>query len=185
MAERARQFAATYKQPEYPTPLFIVDFLQLIGGGMAAGGEDQKGDGARRSAVARAAYAARGIARELGLSVLVVSSTARANYQGLVTSRVGSGGAVEASRGNGKRTPAHPAEYEGFGKEAGEIEYAADTVTVLTREERDESKPGGGRNINAALAKNRHGARGWAFLHFNGNRFELQEVDRPAEKKNW
>jgi hypothetical protein len=88
--------------------------------------------------------------------VLVLSSTARANYADLVND------------------PARdPVDLVGLGKESGEIEYAADGVMVLSR------GADGGRSRVLVLAKNRHGPVGRAELQWNGHTFS--STDGPRE----
>ena len=104
----------------------------------------------------RVSYVARTIARDLGAAVLVLSSTARANYAELVND------------------PAKdPGDLVGLGKESGEIEYAADGVAVLARQG---DKPGGRVLV---VSKNRHGPLGRVDLRWSGTAFS--EGDAPAE----
>ncbi len=129
--------------------LIVIDYLQLCAGRY---GEEP------RTAVGRVSYVARALARDLNAAVLVLSSTARANYASLV---------------NNPETDA--ADLVGLGKESGEIEYAADGVMVLARN----AAPSRGRVL--VLAKNRHGPVGRAELDWNGHTFTsasdgLQEI---------
>ena len=127
--------------------LIVIDYLQLCAGRY---GEEP------RTAVGRVSYVARALARDLGAVVLVLSSTARANYADLVND------------------PARdPVDLVGLGKESGEIEYAADGVMVLARSAE------GGRNRVLVLAKNRHGPVGRADLKWNGHTFSA--ADGPRE----
>ena len=119
--------------------LIVIDYLQLCAGRY---GEEP------RTAVGRVSYVARALARDLNAVVLVLSSTARANYAALV---------------NNPETDA--ADLVGLGKESGEIEYAADGVMVLARN----AAPSQGRVL--VLAKNRHGPVGRAELRWNGHTF--------------
>lgn len=123
--------------------LIVIDYLQLCAG---RHGEEP------RTAVGRVSYVARALARDLGAVVLVLSSTARANYAELVND------------------PARdPVDLVGLGKESGEIEYAADGVMVLARSAE------GGRNRVLVLAKNRHGPVGRADLLWNGHTFSVAD----------
>ncbi|MBK6531249.1 MAG: AAA family ATPase [Deltaproteobacteria bacterium] len=127
--------------------LIVIDYLQLCAG---RHGEEP------RTAVGRVSYVARALARDLGAVVLVLSSTARANYAELVND------------------PARdPVDLVGLGKESGEIEYAADGVMVLARSAE------GGRKRVLVLAKNRHGPVGRADLLWNGHTFSV--ADGPRE----
>ncbi len=123
--------------------LIVIDYLQLCAG---RHGEEP------RTAVGRVSYVARALARDLGAVVLVLSSTARANYATLV---------------NNPETD--PTDLVGLGKESGEIEYAADGVLVLARN----AERGRGRVL--VLAKNRHGPVGRADLEWNGHTFSTTE----------
>ena len=123
--------------------LVVLDYLQLCGG---KAGDDP------RSTVGRVSYVARTIARDLGAVVLVLSSTARANYADLVN---------DPTR--------DPGDLVGLGKESGEIEYAADGVMVLARS----GEEGRGRTI--VLAKNRHGPLGRVDLAWSGTAFSSAE----------
>ncbi|MBP6832390.1 MAG: AAA family ATPase [Deltaproteobacteria bacterium] len=127
--------------------LIVIDYLQLCAG---RHGEEP------RTAVGRVSYVARALARDLGAVVLVLSSTARANYAALV---------------NNPETD--PTDLVGLGKESGEIEYAADGVLVLARN----AERGRGRVL--VLAKNRHGPVGRADLEWNGHTFSC--ADGPKE----
>jgi hypothetical protein len=91
--------------------------------------------------------------------VLVLSSTARANYAELVNKPDGD-----------------PADLVGLGKESGEIEYAADGVLVLARHADREEKP---RTRVLVVAKNRHGPLGRVELQWTGTAFH--EGDEPPQ----
>lgn len=127
--------------------LIVLDYLQLCSG---RHGEEP------RAAVGRVSYTARALAQELGAAVLVLSSTARANYAELVN---------DAAR--------DPSDLVGLGKESGEIEYAADGVMVLARHA---ERP---RGRVLVIAKNRHGPLGRADLDWTGTAFV--ESDAPEE----
>ncbi|MEZ4409241.1 MAG: DnaB-like helicase C-terminal domain-containing protein [Polyangiales bacterium] len=119
--------------------LVVVDYLQLCTG---RGGEDA------RTTVGRVSYVARTIARDLKAAVVVLSSTARANYAELVN---------DPGR--------DPGDLVGLGKESGEIEYAADGVLVLARHA---DRP---KTRVLLVAKNRHGPVGRAELTWAGTAF--------------
>ncbi|MDP3278744.1 MAG: replicative DNA helicase [Deltaproteobacteria bacterium] len=122
--------------------LVVLDYLQLCAGKV---GEEP------RVGVARVSYAARAIARDLGAVVIVLSSTARANYGELVND------------------PAKdPADLVGMGKESGEIEYAADGVLVLAKGQPQDDPT---RRV-LVLAKNRYGHTGRIPLRWTGVSFE-------------
>lgn len=127
--------------------LVVLDYLQLCSG---RSGEDL------RIGIARAAYTARALARDLGAVVLVLSSTARENY-----------GRLEWSEDR------DPSDLVGTGKESGEVEYAADGVLVLARQ-KDAAKS---RERVLVVAKNRHGPLGSVDLRWNGTAFASQDQD--------
>lgn len=119
--------------------LVVLDYLQLCGG---RAGEDP------RQTVGRVSYVARSLARDLGMVVLVLSSTARANYGALVSDPA-----------------ADPGDLVGLGKESGEIEYAADGVAVVARKADDP----GARVL--VVSKNRHGPLGRVELGWSGTAY--------------
>jgi replicative DNA helicase len=127
--------------------LIVLDYLQLCAG---RHGEEP------RTAVGRISYVARTLARDLDATVLVLSSTARANYAELVN---------DPTR--------EPGDMVGLGKESGEIEYAADSVIVLAKHAQ---RP---RSRVLVVAKNRHGPLGRAELEWTGTSFV--EGDLPEE----
>jgi replicative DNA helicase len=126
--------------------LVVLDYLQLCG---------SRTQEEPRVAVGRVSYAARAIARDLGAVVIVLSSTARANYAELVN---------DPQR--------DPAELVGLGKESGEIEYAADGVLVLARGAAADDP----KRRTLVVAKNRYGSTGRVDLHWSGTLF----TDRTA-----
>ena len=136
--------------------LVVLDYLQLCA---SSAGEDP------RVAVGRVAYAARALARDLGTVVLVLSSTARANYQALTWT-----------------DERDPRDLVGFGKESGEIEYAADGVLVLAHTPDPASTA---RTL--VVAKHRLGPTGAAALRWTGTRFTAPEADPspPHARTEW
>ena len=138
MASRAWALRSTF---------VVLDYLQLCSG---RSGEDL------RIGIARAAYTARALARDLGAVVLVLSSTARENY-----------GRLEWSEDR------DPSDLVGTGKESGEVEYAADGVLVLARQ-KDTAKA---RERSLVIAKNRHGPLGSVDLRWNGTAFSSPDQD--------
>lgn len=125
----------------------VLDYLQLCSG---RNNEDP------RQTVGRVSYVARTIARDLRAVVLVLSSTARANYGDLVN---------DPSR--------DPGDLVGLGKESGEIEYAADGVIVLAR---DKDRPE--RRV-LVVSKNRHGPLGRVELGWSGTDYHEAAGDQP------
>lgn len=128
--------------------LVVLDYLQLCGG---RAGEDP------RTTVGRVSYVARTLARDLHAAVLVLSSTARANYADLVNDPL-----------------RDPSDLVGLGKESGEIEYAADGVLVLARHA---DQP---RTRVLVASKNRHGPLGRVELEWTGTAFRETDAPRAA-----
>jgi len=155
--------------------LVVLDFLQIIG--------SPPGDRSDiRERIQQASYAGRAIARELSAAVLLLSSTARANYDALVI------------RGSGKEHTTtledvehDAAQFVGLGKESGEVEYSADTLLTLVREAvpKDAPPPPHGKPIHLAVAKVRAGPTGYAELRFNGTRFREPSPDTNDAERTW
>lgn len=111
--------------------VIVIDYLQVLGSEASAGPRQEL-----RERIGRASYAARAAAVNHGAVVLLVSSIAREHYN-----KVGGeeplkdAGLYEEIGPNGKtvRGVRFPDSIVGLGKESGEIEFAADTVTVLAR----------------------------------------------------
>lgn len=174
---RLREVAEAIRR-EHPEPsgpgslpmLLVLDFLQLVGDETDATGRRERLE--LRERIGRAAYVGRQIARELGVVVLMVSSTARERY-GVVSGDVSKAGMGLDWNGPGgavRRFIARPDELVGLGKESGEIEYAADSVTVaiaLSGAPRTEA----GALVALASPKVRTGPPGWCALRFDGHRF--------------
>jgi len=157
----ARAKAMRHLHPKGPI-LIVLDYLQLVAGE----GRDL------RERIGRASYQARAAARDLDAVVLLISSTARENYASL-------SGEDGQTLGEGST-----ARFVGLGKEAGEIEYAADSVLVLAAEPlKDEEKRPPVRPIFLAIAKVRAGRPGWVPLAFNGSRFFSRSQQELLEKE--
>jgi replicative DNA helicase len=153
--------------------LVALDYLQLIG--------DESDPLQRkpetRDRISAASMAARDVARRFDVAVLLISSAARTHY-GLLASD-GKDAGLGSLRVPGKfapvRTIMRPNVLVGLGKESGETEFSADSVTVLLRW--PASLPSGETPIIVATAKNRSGGAHWCALAFNGGRFR----DLPVE----
>lgn len=148
---------------EHPTgPILVVlDFLQLVGEDFDPSGRHRD----LRERIGRAAYAGTFAANKYGAAVVLVSSTARGNY--------GMGGIMESAGLVSRPLPGHvepvrtilnPEPLLGIGKESGEIEYSAESQSVLIRWpallENGESA------VILAVPKLRYGARGWFAMSF-------------------
>lgn len=176
--------------------LLVVDFLQIVG--------DEERDGKHmgldlRERIGRAAYASRDAARRHNVAVVLVSSTARGNYNVLASggdnkddarlsvetemeggTTKGEWTTYDPNKGGGvrrtedgrpvvRRRVGNPDVLVGLGKESGEIEYSADSVTVAVRapvnvEEKESS-------FLFVTAKGRATGPSWTELRFNGYRF--------------
>lgn len=146
-------------------PLVVVDYLQLVGGP----------ERELRERMSAASAAGRRAAMECDATVVMLSSTARTNY------------AMLAGRGEGPQKLAlgksDPTMLVGVGKESGDIEHNVDALLVLTRApwpEPGDKPPPGGTHSWLAIAASRYGEPGWVELRFNGARFTLPELKRPA-----
>lgn len=176
--ERAKAFKEKYhakieSEGHQARPFLIVlDFLQLV----TAPGSNA---GDIRQTIQRASYTARAVARDLGAAVILISSTAREHYRKMITQKSDKGHTYECQKDNQSGfTPVYEEEYLGTGKEAGEVEYSADSVLVLTRGKYQGD--GAPRPIHLCLAKNREGRTAWIDLTFNGNKFSVP-AERPRQ----
>lgn len=162
-AEVERLRTAHPEQTPGDTPLLVVlDFLQIVGA------HDPHQD--LRERIGRAAYVGRGVARKYNAAVLLASSTARENYLLLTGRKRGKSGVEQDKENQLGKGPAN--RFIGLGKESGEIEYAADTVIVLTQEPwPDKTAPPGGTVCHLALAKIRDDQPQWVELRFDGRSF--------------
>ena len=135
--------------------LVVLDFLQLVASPKDKPREDL------RQRITNAAYQARAVARDLNAVVLLVSSTARNNYEKLII--------------DPDRDKPDPGELVGYGKESGEIEYSSDGVFVLAKER-------GKQTVHMCLAKGRAVVPDWIDgLSFDGNCFREQGLyDLPG-----
>lgn len=158
--EKARNMRSLYPSDEGPGTrpiLLVLDFLQLVAS--PAGGRHED----LRERIGRAAYAARAAARDLDVTVLLVSSTSRDNYTLLSGEKDGK----ELGKGS-------PSRFVGIGKESGEVEYAADSVLVLCRDPEKQAilhLDEDWSSVWVAIAKARAAVPGWVELLFNGGWF--------------
>lgn len=113
--------------------LIVLDFLQLVGAEAAENGRMPD----LRERIARAAYAAVHVAHKYQASVVLISSTSRANY-----GRFGGGAETDLKNFTTREVPGlykkqrtlqSPDALVGAGKESGEIEYAVESQTVLVK----------------------------------------------------
>lgn len=181
------------------TPLIIIDYLQLVA---SPEGTTEP----IRERIGRAAYKAHGIANAYGAACLLVSSIARSNYalvgaDNAARQKVGVRLTQEIAKReeNGKWVNAYhvdehgiedrnnPIRYHrllgsdalvGLGKEAGEVEFSAVSVTAI-------GKVQDMRNARALmLAKNRFGSAAWTALDMTSGTFKPGNAVAVAEASN-
>jgi hypothetical protein len=151
----------------------IVDFLQIIGDEPQIPGFSQRLD--LRERIGRAAYVARQVARDSNVAVILVSSTSRGNYDAAGELAANAKLDVDAY---GRSFISRPDVLIGQGKESGEIEYAADTVSSLIKGPEVTTVDGKERVVILATAKNRYRGTGWTPLRFNGTSFKAWDNSR-------
>jgi replicative DNA helicase len=150
LAARARALVEAYRDHQGPA-LVVLDYLQVVGSA-----DDRE---ELRMRIQRAAYEGRRVARDLDCAVLLVSSVPRAYYYLLGPHKAKGSGADVPPPGDTGGDPA--ATFIGLGKEAGEIEFSADTVLAIWRD----------KDVRLVAAKVRAGETGVVNLHFDGSRF--------------
>jgi hypothetical protein len=158
---------------DHPTgPLLVVlDYLQLVGD---EPGAERRTD--MRERISDAMMKARDVARRFDAAVLVISSTARTQY-GLLASDVKEAGLATRTMPEHfarLRTILNPSVLIGLGKESGETEYCADSLTVLIRW--PTLLASGEKAIIAANPKVRSMPETWCALAFDGGRFRELDV---------
>lgn len=172
-------FVVRTLRTKYPTgpALIVLDFVQLVA--------SEEGPNVRpmdlRERIGRAGYMARNLGRQHGVSIIIISSTARENYARLSGPLSKLGLHVDKSR----RICTMPDQLIGLGKESGELEFAADSVNVLVQPrttagacdpEIDQLKEQGGKVVVCASVKVRAGQPSWFALAFSDGRFtELRD----------
>lgn len=153
-----------YPEPNGPgsRPLLVfVDFLQLVG--------DEPGDEQElRIRVARVSYVLRYLATSLSVAIVVISSVARERYKLLseLKSAADLRWDTDPSGYPIDRRIVNPDAIVGMGKESGEIEYSADSVSVIAKV--PETWTGGGCDMVFATPKGRATGAMWSPLHFDG-----------------
>jgi len=175
-ASRIKTIAETLRNahPSKGPILLIVDFLQIIGNEPPRLGERAERLDLRER-IGRAAYVARQVARDSGVAVLLVSSTSRANYDS--EGETASKAKLDVAK-DGRSIVLNPETLIGHGKESGEIEYAADTVSTLVRGPELPTCDGKERVVILVTAKNRYRGAGWTPFRFNGFSFSAWEHSR-------
>ncbi len=183
--EMRKQYPETNGPGSRPILMFV-DYLQLIGSEMVpcrwclpckAGNthvcRKPVPDGLDiRERIARGSYTGHEVADHYGVAVLAISSVARAQYN-LWKSVEG----AELNLDVNNRGIANPDALVGMGKESGEIEYAADSVSVLVRVPDTWSDTG--CEMLFATAKGRATGARWSPLRFTGFGY-VNSADRGA-----
>jgi len=139
--------------------LIVLDFLQLVGA------EESNKRADLRERIGSAAYIARSVASRMNAAVLLVSSTARANYGATTGNGTGDGKPSHELVSDG--TVRNADALVGLGKESGEIEYAADSVSVAIRRS-EVTREDGATGVAFITAKLRAGVPRWVPLAFKG-----------------
>lgn len=160
-AEELRRAFPEARAGERPI-LLVVDFLQIVG-------DEGPHRSEVRERVGRAAYYARDVARRLNVVVLAISSAARDKYAALSGEALTAAGLGEDERGI--RFVRNPDGLIGTGKESGELEYAADSVTVAVRGPDLASVNRSDRTSVLVTAKGRATGASWCALRFDGHTF--------------
>ena len=147
-----------------PKPgLIVLDFLQLVGNEAA----DKRTE--LRERIGRAAYTARQVARKHNVAVVLVSSAARDKYAALARGCEAAGLVTRKNKlGQPFGVVYRPDELVGTGKESGEIEYAADSVTVLVKMPNAYGAP----VVLCCVPKLRYGQARWTPMAFEDQRFK-------------
>ncbi len=159
-------------------PLFIVlDFLQLVGANVGERVE-------LREKIGKAAYVAKQLAREFGVAILLISSTARDKYSLLCSAMQEAGlSTLPGEFGGICKTILRPQILVGLGKESGEIEFAADSVTVISKW--PTRLEGGDTLLVLSVPKLRYGRESWCVLVAHGgtqlSEFPCESIDELPE----
>ena len=161
--------ALRHRHPVGPT-LVILDFLQLVSS--PPGGREDI-----RERIGAAAYAARMAAVHYDATVLVLSATARGFYPLFA----GSGKADDV--GVSPLGSGDTARFLGTGKEAGEVEYAADGVLALCREPWPDNGPAPRSWLAVAKARTGRVGTGWIGYGFDGTSFTEDREAKPLPPK--
>jgi hypothetical protein len=206
-ASKVHALAAALRQ-KYPEPppsetmnsggpgsrpiLIVLDYLQIIGPEEGEDGKYKTLD--LRERIGRAAYALREVATHHNIAILVVASVARDKY-GLWPMVMSADLRWDYDKDRlVNRRVTVPDVLVGLGKESGEIEYGADSVSVLSRVP-DTYVDGQGESVVFVTAKGRATGARWTPMHFTGFRYEpardggdavveaLSKADNAKEQK--
>lgn len=180
--DRLEMMAKALRAEKKTGPVLIVlDFIQLIA--MPAGARPVD----LRERIGLAGYQARNVAKTYDASIVIISSTARQNYGALNSKMSKAGLGVEKSYTSNKlrRCVRYPDNLIGLGKESGELEFSADSLTVLMRPQITQGHHDaaigelvtrGAKIVVCATPKVRAGIPSWFAMSFERGRFaELPE----------
>jgi len=166
-ASRLRDALSQLRELHPTGPLMVVlDYLQLVS-------SEPGGPKELRERIGAVAYSARALSVEFDAALVIVSSTARANYGAMGGDAIKSAG-IEIKAPNSdsfspRKVVLNPDVLVGAGKESGEIEASADSVTVLLRWP---ARYEGERVVLSVTVKGRAMGASWCALLFDrGTRF--------------
>ena len=182
LVPRVADLRERYKVATEAPVLVVLDFLQLV----------DSPEGKReelRERITRASYQAREAVRHHNAAVLMVSSTSRENER--LLRQWGDGWPQEPVFVTvGKSTnELWCSSFIGIGKESGDIEYSAESLTVLARVSGERGKP---TRVRVGVPKTRYGISGRSStLMFNGSRWiddddnadDMADAVSAAEKR--
>ncbi len=172
ITELGAKMRAYYPEADGPgsRPILVVlDFLQLVG--------DTTGETLEiRERIGRAAYRARALGAEKNISVLVISGVSREARRTLADAVAAAGFAYDEDE-HGRpvnRRILTPDALQGLAKESGDVEFSADTLSVIYKEPAT-FEPGGGVDVVFATVKARACRETWSPLRFTGFTFHEPE----------
>ncbi|AKV04561.1 Replicative DNA helicase (DnaB) [Labilithrix luteola] len=166
VASAVEGFRALYPEPDGPGSrplLVVVDFLQLIGA--EAGKESEL-----RIRIGQASYVLRELAKTLGVAIFAISSVARERLKIDVRSSARLEWDTDPNGCPINRRILDPDAIIGMGKESGDIEYSADSVSVMVRV--PETWDGKTCDVIFATPKGRATGATWSPLRFTGYQYE-------------
>lgn len=182
---RLRQVLELLRAAHPSGPICLVlDYLQLVAEAPKAQRQEL------RERIGQVAYAARFMSVEFNAVIVIVSSTARANYSAMAGETIKAAGINITEDGEHfgpRKVVFNPDLLVGLGKESGEIEASADSVTVLLKWP---SAYEGQRIVLSVTAKGRATGPGWCALLFDhGTRFlpfavtSMDDLPAPPETR--
>jgi replicative DNA helicase len=165
VGERLRRDYPETNGPGSRPALIVLDYLQIVGA------EEEGKKDEIRERVGKAAYICRYLAAKLNIAILVISSVARDKTK--LLSQEAAKFLAFTPDADGRPTERRVLmadELIGTGKESGEIEYSADSVSVLCRVEGFHSSDTE-TNMVFATVKRRAGPTSWSPMLFTGFKY--------------